>query len=406
MSKRLALAVSIFHFGLISAVWAAPTADGLYATFETNHGEFVAKLDYDKVPMTVANFVSLAEGTRAWVDASKGGLSNAPYYNGLTFHRVISGFMIQGGSPNGLGTDGPGYVFADEFHPTLSHGGAGVLSMANSGANSNGSQFFVTLAATTHLDDKHSVFGNIVEGMSVVNGIGGVATGVNAKPFTPVVIESVTITRNGAAAQAFNPLQYGLPVFGDAKPRFRREAGDDFIDFPAALPFSEDLFYGSGDLENWAFAGAVEQLAVPLNQPIDVSDVTSGEPRYFFQVARAKYADRPSDLVGKSLSMVLTSGGNQPLVLNFTGPERSTVNFSQPLGTSLLDNTQAGTIGAYITYESLHSKQLIVAVSGLSDFLTINLAFRTPTSGTFTGQFFSTFSPDYWPLYGGFMLSP
>jgi hypothetical protein len=147
-------------------------------------------------------------------------------------------------------------------------------------------------------------------------------------------------------------------------------------------------------------------LAVPLNQPVDLSDVTSGEPRYFFQVARAKYANRPSDLVGKSLSMVLTSGGNQPLVLNFTGPERSTVNFSQPLGTSLLDNTQAGTIGAYITYESLHSKQLIVAVSGLSDFLTINLAFRTPTSGTFTGQFFSTFSPDYWPLYGGFMLSP
>ena len=188
MSKRLALAVSIFHFGLISAVWAVPTADGLYATFETNHGEFVAKLEYDKVPMTVANFVSLAEGTRAWVDASKGGLSQAPYYSGLTFHRVISGFMIQGGSPNGLGTDGPGYVFADEFHPTLSHGGAGVLSMANSGANTNGSQFFITFAPTDWLDGYHCVFGEIIEGDSILRQLelAGTRSGT---PTSKIVIE-------------------------------------------------------------------------------------------------------------------------------------------------------------------------------------------------------------------------
>lgn len=133
---------------MLAVLMTVRAEDGLFAIFQTNRGSFTAQLDYEKAPSTVANFIGLVEGTRGWLDAQTGALRREPFYNGITFHRVISGFMIQGGSPNGQGTDGPGYSFGDEFHPALRHDAAGILSMANSGANTNGSQFFITLAPT------------------------------------------------------------------------------------------------------------------------------------------------------------------------------------------------------------------------------------------------------------------
>ncbi len=168
----------------------------LHAHFTTSEGAFTIRLFDDKAPNTVANFVGLAEGTKAWTDPKSGQKAQRPFYNGLVFHRIIAGFMIQGGDPLGTGTGGPGYNFADEFHPSLRHTKAGVLSMANSGPNSNGSQFFITLAPTTWLDNKHSVFGEVVEGMDVVNRIGSVATSKPGdRPLKPVVVESVEIRR-------------------------------------------------------------------------------------------------------------------------------------------------------------------------------------------------------------------
>src|SRR5512147_2549650 len=144
--------------GAMAADKEAAGKGPLIATFKTSMGDIVVRLFEDKAPKTVENFVGLATGTKEWTDPKTGGKVKRPLYNGTLFHRVIPGFMIQGGDPLGSGTGGPGYRFADEFSPDLRHNKAGILSMANSGPNTNGSQFFITLAPTPHLDNRHSVF--------------------------------------------------------------------------------------------------------------------------------------------------------------------------------------------------------------------------------------------------------
>ena len=168
-----------------------------YARFDTTLGSFKVRLFDKEAPNTVANFVGLAEGTREWTDPATGKKRSGPFYDGVVFNRVIKGFMIQGGDPLGQGTGGPGYQFGDEFHPALRHSKEGILSMANAGPNTNGSQFFITLGPTPHLDNRHSVFGEVVEGMDVVKNIGAVATGRQDRPVTPVVMNKVTIEREG-----------------------------------------------------------------------------------------------------------------------------------------------------------------------------------------------------------------
>ena len=167
----------------------------VYAQFETSEGNFTIRLFDKEAPNTVANFVGLAEGTKEWTDPRTNQKVTQPYYDGIIFHRVIDGFMIQGGDPLGTGTGGPGYKFADEFSPKARHGKAGILSMANSGPNTNGGQFFITLGPTPHLDNKHSVFGEVEEGLDVVRKIGGIATGPRDRPLKDVVIKSVKIER-------------------------------------------------------------------------------------------------------------------------------------------------------------------------------------------------------------------
>ena len=168
----------------------------MYAHFTTSEGNFTVRLFDAETPNTVANFTGLADGSKEWTDPRTSKKVKQPYYNGTIFHRVIAGFMIQGGDPLGQGIGGPGYKFADEFHPTLRHTKAGILSMANSGPNTNGGQFFITLAATSWLDNKHSVFGEVVTGMDVVTKIGKAATSKPGdRPLKPITLESVTIGR-------------------------------------------------------------------------------------------------------------------------------------------------------------------------------------------------------------------
>ena len=169
---------------------------GVYAVFETTEGNFTVKLYDDMAPNTVENFISLATGSKDWTHPTTNeSFQDTPYYDGIIFHRVISGFMLQGGDPSGTGMGGPGYRFADEFHPEASHSKAGILSMANSGPNTNGSQFFVTLGPTPHLDNRHSVFGEVVVGMDVVMAIGNVPTGARDRPVEDVVMNKVSIQR-------------------------------------------------------------------------------------------------------------------------------------------------------------------------------------------------------------------
>ena len=164
------------------------------ARFDTNKGSFTAELFADKCPMTVGNFVGLATGETTWTNR-KGGSSNDPFYDGTVFHRVISDFMIQGGCPQGNGTGGPGYTFDDEIDPGLKHDGPGVLSMANAGPNTNGSQFFITEVATPWLDGKHAVFGKVVDGLDVVLAIAKSPTGAMDRPVEPITLDKVTIER-------------------------------------------------------------------------------------------------------------------------------------------------------------------------------------------------------------------
>ncbi len=168
---------------------------GTYAIFETSQGNIVIRLLEKEAPKTVENFIGLAEGTKEYTDAKTGKKTKGNFYDGLTFHRVIPQFMIQGGCPLGTGTGDPGYRFADEFHPSLKHSKTGKLSMANSGPGTNGSQFFITVAPTPWLDNKHTIFGEVVEGQDIADKISNVPRDSGDRPRTPVILQKVKIER-------------------------------------------------------------------------------------------------------------------------------------------------------------------------------------------------------------------
>ncbi|TPV32886.1 peptidylprolyl isomerase [Paucihalobacter ruber] len=215
--------------------------DGIYAEFVTNKGTMVAKLTHDKTPVTVANFVALAEGTHPGVSEE---FKGKRFYDSLTFHRVIDNFMIQGGDPTGTGSGSPGYKFEDEFHPELKHNKPGILSMANSGPNTNGSQFFITEVATPHLDafkedgtlkrcgtfpggSCHTVFGELVLGLDIQDSISNIKTMDGSKPETPVIIKQLNIIRKGSEAKKFNAADVftnELPKLKEQQERLREEA--------------------------------------------------------------------------------------------------------------------------------------------------------------------------------------
>jgi cyclophilin family peptidyl-prolyl cis-trans isomerase len=295
--------------------------DGIFADFSTSMGNFTCQLHYDRAPRTVANFIGLATGTRAWMDIPTGDAKRTPFFDGLTFHRVVSGFVIQGGSPNGSGTDGPGYTFKDEFHPTLRHDQAGVLSMANSGLHSNGSQFFVTLAATSHLDDVHSIFGNVTSGMAVVQAIGSVSVDGAGKPIVPVVMNGVTIRRVGTAALAFDVNAHGLPTVGGAAPVLTKTMAGLFLQFNRSAANDYWVYYGP-DLKTWARARFGIYISSPGPGDIDVSATAAGQQRFFYRVPQISYPPplhTPPGIAGSTLTLNTTDIGTLTYVINAAG---------------------------------------------------------------------------------------
>ena len=186
--------------------------DGLFADIQTNKGNILVKLEYKKTPVTVANFVSLAEGTNPFVSDE---YKEKKYYNGLTFHRVMKDFMIQGGDPLGNGTGYPGYRFKDEIDDSLKHDKKGILSMANGGPKTNGSQFFITHKETPWLDGRHTVFGEVIKGLEVVDSIANVEVGAGNKPVSEIVMNAVTIIRNGKEAGNFDAVQIMTDYFAE-----------------------------------------------------------------------------------------------------------------------------------------------------------------------------------------------
>jgi peptidyl-prolyl cis-trans isomerase A (cyclophilin A) len=219
---------------------------GIYAVFHTNKGKIVCRLEYQKTPMTVGNFIALADGTHP--QAPKKGKA---LYDGLTFHRVIDNFMIQGGDPQGNGMGGPGYKFQDEFDLTLRHDKPGVLSMANSGPNSNGSQFFITHVPTPWLDSKHSVFGHVVEGMDVVNNI--------KQGDTKIKVEIVRVGAEAEAFDAVHSFQNGAELIKKKAEAAKANAKGDWeakvkAKFPDAIGTPSGLYYTIDTEGNGAIA--------------------------------------------------------------------------------------------------------------------------------------------------------
>ena len=192
--KNIFIFLSVFLLLIISCNNLSNMEEnGLFAKLKTNKGEIIIKLQYELTPLTVSNFVTLSEGTNPYVSEN---FKNKKFYDGLTFHRVIDDFMIQGGDPTGTGSGGPGYKFKDEFVSSLKHDKAGVLSMANAGPSTNGSQFFITHKETPWLDGKHSVFGSVIKGMDIVNKIVSKDTIIN-----------ISIIREGKSAKDFNAVK-------------------------------------------------------------------------------------------------------------------------------------------------------------------------------------------------------
>jgi peptidylprolyl isomerase len=262
---------------LAASNWTRDQGDGVFAVMDTTKGVIVLKLEYEKAPLTVTNFVALAEGK---MDVANG----KPFYDGLTFHRVIADFMIQGGDPEGNGRGGPGYSFPDEFDPSLKHTGPGILSMANSGPATNGSQFFITHVATPHLDGKHTVFGHVVSGQDVVNKIA-----------QDDKIKNIKIIRNGDKAKAFvadqesfNNLRATSAAQAAEKSAAARSAAIAQIKekFPTARETDNHIFYvitkeGSGAKPAVGQTASVDYKLMLLDGNVIDASAPRGEPLSF-----------------------------------------------------------------------------------------------------------------------------
>jgi cyclophilin family peptidyl-prolyl cis-trans isomerase len=374
----------------------AAQTDGIFADFRTSMGSFTCRLDYAVAPKAVANFIGLATGERGWLDLNTGLVRTNPFYNGLIFHRVIKGFMNQGGSPNGQGTDGPGYVFTDEFSPTARHDAAGVLSMANSGTDSNGAQFFVTAAATPWLNDVHTVFGRVVGGLDVVMNINGVAT-TSDRPRTNVVVEAVGIRRVGTAAQAFDIHAQGLPSLSN--PAFSATLQDTNANLLIGRgPRVDTRLYSSTNLTTWT----ARELGITLDSPlVGGVSTTATNATEFFRVAQVQYAEStlaPPNVVGRTLTMNLRNGAGADLgviTVQFTGASGGTYNYSK-------GNPANGTITNYEwDQEAYVGRVWPIEYSNLVA-MTIRLNFDSATAGTLTGTAY-TASP--FAISGTFTLS-
>jgi peptidyl-prolyl cis-trans isomerase A (cyclophilin A) len=368
--------------------------EGIFADFTTSMGSFTCRLEYAIAPKTVANFVGLATGERAWLDLSSGRVRTDGFYDGVTFHRVIAGFMSQSGSPNGQGTDGPGFAFADEFSASLRHDGFGVLSMANSGPDSNGSQFFITAAATPWLNDLHTVFGRVVGGSNVVHAINNVATGTGEKPLTNVVIHNIGIRRVGAAAQDFDIHAQHLPVVTDLPLQVARAGTNVHLNFFNRV-YADNRVYSSTNLAHWTGSDLGIEVAVPTSNSVTRSGVA---PAQFFRVAQIQYASStfaPRNVLSRT--MVLNfHGGSGIITINFDAVEGGSYTWS--LGVP-------GTVTDYVWKQAPYNGKLWpIYYSGLIP-MTLALNFKSAAAGTFSGTAYPDWPNSPFPVSGSFTLS-
>lgn len=335
--------------------------DGMYAEFVTNKGTFVAELYFQQTPITVASFVSLAEGTSTRVSEEYKG---KPFYNGLIFHRVIEDFMIQGGDPTGTGSGGPGYEFPNEIVDSLTHSGKGVLSMANSGPDTNGSQFFITLKETPWLNGMHTVFGQVVEGQEIVDSLGVVETSGADKPVEEVVIQEVNIIRKGDAAEDFDANK----VFSTELENLEAEAAEKEKQEAEAMAANAEKFE--------ALKAEAEEL--PSGLKIVMTEEGDGETpnaedmvlvNYAGYLANGKLFDTNIEEVAREMGVYnqsrMDQGGYQPIPMPYSPDAQMIPGFKEGVQTLSVGDKATLFIPAHLGYGERGAGQVIPPNSDL-----------------------------------------
>lgn len=353
--------------------------NGIFAEFNTSMGSYTCRLEYALAPMACANFIGLATGQRSWLDLPSGVVKTNPFYAGTTFHRVIAGFMNQGGSRNGQGTDGPGYSFVDEFSPSLRHDGFGVLSMANSGPDSNGSQYFITVSAQPQLNDVHTVFGKLYGGSNVVYAINHVATDANDKPLASVVVNNVTIQRIGAPAAAFDINAQGLPLVTNLNIKIAKVGANVSLTFSNRL-YADNRLYASSNLTSWTGAELGIEIAAPVSNSITRSASAASQ---FFRMVQMQYPS--STLAPKALL-------SRTLTLNFNGGWGTiTITFNSTGGGSYTDSLgPPGTVTSYVwAQQPYRGYPSPINFSGLAPMY-LRLDFTGSSAGAISGQWYGS----------------
>lgn len=356
-------------------------------------GTFTITLEHVKTPATVANFIRLATGQEGWLDVTTGAIRHDPFYNGVTFHRVIAGFMNQTGSRNGNGTDGPGYTFRDEFDATLTHNGAYVVSMANSGMNTNGSQIFITAAATPHLDNVHTVFGRVTAGQNICDAINATPTDLETdKPLTATIIQSVSVY--GPSLAGFNLKHPRLPVLTDGKPVLKRTATDWLVGYDRKT-FSDYLISHSANMTTWTPLGSGYAGSVAFAGDLNVTATAVGNQHYY-RMARVDYAiDALADRGGNTFTLSSPLGGTAAL------------NASKSAGTwtpSGGGGSLAITFAVFDNLRPYHARLGYRLSDGVE--VSVTLQYQTQTSGKFSGQKYIPGQTALVGVSGTFTLAP
>jgi peptidyl-prolyl cis-trans isomerase A (cyclophilin A) len=294
------LFLAVFHPGNGSAqIYADVSLSGGVV------GNFTITLKPDKAPVTVANFIGLATGQNGWLDLQTGSIRHDPFYKGVTFHRVVAGFVSQTGSPNGTGTDGPGYTFRNEIDPTLSHATPYTVAMANSGTDTNGSQWYITQGDQSSLDGNYTIFGAVTSGQEVCDALNAVTTNATtSQPITPVTISSIAIY--GLSLADFNMNPPGLPRVLNGGTVMKASGSTFSLGFDHE-PYSSYYGFHSPDLTSWSalFSPQYFHSAAPGAGDIDVTNLTASSSKHFYRMARVDYSScltTPATIAGKTLT--------------------------------------------------------------------------------------------------------
>lgn len=354
--------------------------NGIFAEFNTSMGNYTCVVYYASAPKAAASFIGLATGKKAWLDLPSGLVKTNPFYNGLTFHRVIANFVIQTGSPNGVGTDGPGYAFVDETTNGLLFDKFGVLAMANSGPDSNGSQFFI-LATNSYpsLNGGYTVFGQLYGGSNVVAAINHVATDANGKPLTNVIINSVRIVTNGAAAANFyaNLGAQGLAVVTNLNLSIAKSGASNSLVFSNRL-YADNRLYSSGDLLSWT----ANLLGIEIAPPVGNTNLQAmTAAAQFYRAAQIQYPSStfaPKNLYGRTLTLFYTSGIIGTNIQIFDSAGTGTYNFT---------GSTPGTITSYAWTQLPYNGviQLIFYSGVVLPPCQLKLNWKSATNGNFSG---------------------